>query len=146
MTVVGPNAKDLVFVYGTLKKDGCNHHVMQRAGGVFKAKAVTLPYYDLISLGGYPGMVRCHNAVAKGEYRILGEVFEVESLEPLDMLEGYPDYYDRVKLALILLTKLSPINRGAWAYLIKNAIPSSDSFGVETKKGVKLWNNDLFTA
>jgi len=72
-----------LFVYGTLKRGGCNHHYM--AGQQFVSEAVTQPGYRLYDLGGYPGMVE-----AEGELSIEGELWDVddECKARLDILEG----------------------------------------------------------
>ena len=45
----------LIFVYGTLKKGGSNHHLM--AGQKFLGAARTIPGFRLYDLGGHPGMI-----------------------------------------------------------------------------------------
>ena len=87
-----------VFVYGTLKRGGRNHHFL--AGQQFLGEARTAPGYTLYSLGDYPGMVR--SADAKND--VIGEVWAVDAacLEKLDELEGVAEgLYERapVKLA-----------------------------------------------
>lgn len=73
----------LLFLYGTLKRGGSNHHFME--GQRWVAEARTLPAYRLYDLGGYPGMVA---APAEGR-SIEGEVWEVDAaaLARLDELE-----------------------------------------------------------
>jgi len=72
-----------LFVYGTLKRGGCNHHNM--AGQQFMGEAITQPGYRLYDLGGYPGMVE-----AEGGLSIEGELWDVddECKARLDILEG----------------------------------------------------------
>jgi gamma-glutamylcyclotransferase (GGCT)/AIG2-like uncharacterized protein YtfP len=74
----------LIFVYGTLKRGGSNHHLM--AGGSFSGNAQTPPGFTLYEITGFPGMVR------EGDDRegVRGEVWSVgdESLAGLDELEG----------------------------------------------------------
>jgi gamma-glutamylcyclotransferase (GGCT)/AIG2-like uncharacterized protein YtfP len=45
----------LVFIYGTLKRGGGNHHLL--AGQEFRGPARTAPGFTLYELTGYPGMV-----------------------------------------------------------------------------------------
>lgn len=73
----------LIFVYGTLKRGGSNHHYMN--GQRFVTEATTLPRYRLYDLGGYPGMVL---DLDKG-LGIQGEIWEVDAagLTALDELE-----------------------------------------------------------
>lgn len=74
----------LVFVYGTLKRSGANHHFM--AGQAFAGSAQTPPGYALYEIAGYPGMVR-----EAGDLEgVRGEVWSVDDLclAGLDELEG----------------------------------------------------------
>ena len=74
----------LVFVYGTLKRGGANHHFM--AGQSFSGAARTPPGYTLYDLSGYPGLVR-QGGDREG---VCGEVWSVDDdcLTRLDWLEG----------------------------------------------------------
>ena len=88
-----------VFVYGTLKRGGRNHHFM--AGQQFLGAARTAPGYTLYSLGDYPGMVRSTDA----GHDVTGELWAVDKacLQQLDRLEGVEEgLYERV------LVKLAP--------------------------------------
>jgi gamma-glutamylcyclotransferase (GGCT)/AIG2-like uncharacterized protein YtfP len=87
----------LVFVYGTLKRGGSNHHHL--AGQEFVAPARTGPGYRLYQLGEYPGLVASPGATAA----ITGEVWSVDDacLAALDRLEGTAEgLYARVPVAL----------------------------------------------
>jgi gamma-glutamylaminecyclotransferase len=74
----------LVFVYGTLKRGGTNHHFL--AGQEFIAPSRTRPGFALYDLDGYPGMV-ADPAATEG---VSGEVWSVGDtcLDALDELEG----------------------------------------------------------
>jgi gamma-glutamylcyclotransferase (GGCT)/AIG2-like uncharacterized protein YtfP len=74
----------LIFVYGTLKHGGSNHHFM--ASGSFSGNAQTPPGFTLYEIAGYPGMVREHG----DREGVRGEVWRVdeECLADLDVLEG----------------------------------------------------------
>lgn len=78
-----------VFVYGTLKRGHGNHLLL--CASRFLGKCHTPPAYSLHDLGFFPGLVR------DGHMPIPGEVFEVDhdTLAALDVLEGYPRFYDR---------------------------------------------------
>ena len=74
----------LLFVYGTLKRDGPNHAHLARQKLIGAAR--TAQGFTLYSLGDYPGMVRApddHDGVT-------GEVWAVDEacLQRLDHLEG----------------------------------------------------------
>lgn len=94
----------MVFVYGTLKRGKNNNHVMMRANGRFVGNHETAPVYRMYRLGGFPGVVE------DGYSSIKGEVFEVDTLEPLDRLESYPSFYDRK----LIDTEYGP----AWMYIL----------------------------
>ncbi|HEY0945250.1 MAG TPA: gamma-glutamylcyclotransferase family protein [Opitutaceae bacterium] len=88
-----------VFVYGTLKRGGSNHHHL--AGQRFVGVGRTEPGFRLYDLGGYPGMV----AVAAGEKgkAIEGEIWDVgdDALAGLDELEGLAEgLYERMPVRL----------------------------------------------
>ena len=83
-----------VFVYGTLRRGGRNHHLL--ASSRFLTGARTEPAFELVEMGGYPAMV------PGGGTRVVGEVFEVNlpTLARLDLLEEVPEFYRRVELAM----------------------------------------------
>ncbi|MGV3664408.1 MAG: gamma-glutamylcyclotransferase family protein [Prosthecobacter sp.] len=90
--------KTLVFVYGTLKRGGDNHHWIEHQQ--FVAEARTLPLYRLHDLGGYPGMVHA----SQDGLSIEGEVWEVDEagLIKLDVLEDTDGReYERVAVPLL---------------------------------------------
>lgn len=88
----------LLFVYGTLKRGGHNHHWIERQQFIDVAR--TLPLYRIHDLGGYPGMV--HATEGQG-LAIEGEVWEVDpaGLAKLDVLEDIEGgEYERVLIPL----------------------------------------------
>ena len=74
----------LIFVYGTLKRGGRNHHYL--AGQTFVGDACTTAGFRLYNLGGYPGMV----ADVSSPGCIKGEIWNIDQpcLARLDELEG----------------------------------------------------------
>ncbi|WP_375752397.1 gamma-glutamylcyclotransferase [Vibrio sp. HN007] len=78
----------LVFVYGTLRKGECNHHLLERSEylGMYE----TEPNFQLFDLGQYPGLT-------EGGHSIIGEIYRVdnETLAQLDILEDIPIEYRR---------------------------------------------------
>lgn len=96
-----------LFVYGTLCHNEVNHHLLE--GARYCGHHVTGPYYKMVNLGTYPGVVK------RGRTRIQGEVYEVGSqdLAVLDRLEGYPKAYSR---------ELIPTPWGrAWIYIYRGS-------------------------
>lgn len=78
------SAEKLIFVYGTLKRGGPNHHFL--AGQEFLGQACTTPGFQLHDLGSYPGMV----PRSDDRNGVTGEVWSVDeaALKRLDALEG----------------------------------------------------------
>jgi gamma-glutamylaminecyclotransferase len=74
----------LLFVYGTLKRGGTNHHYM--AGQKFVGAARTAPGFRLYELIGHPGMI----ALDSDRDGVTGEVWSVDDagLKILDEFEG----------------------------------------------------------
>ena len=94
---------DLVFVYGTLRRNNGNHILL--AGATYIADALTYEKYTMVG-GGIPFVIP-HTPTC----RIVGEVYKVtpKILARLDMLEGHPNFYYRV----IIHTNTG---RRAWVY------------------------------
>jgi gamma-glutamylcyclotransferase (GGCT)/AIG2-like uncharacterized protein YtfP len=84
---------NLVFVYGSLKTGGTIRGLDGMPGAEIVGKATsTYPDYNLLDLGAFPGVI-------KGTSHIQGEVWKCsdEIFKTLDEIEGYPDFYNRVK-------------------------------------------------
>jgi hypothetical protein len=86
-----------LFVYGTLKRGGSNHHHL--AGQTFLGPARTAQGFTLFSLGAYPGLV----AAPTDTRGVTGELWSVDAtcLARLDVLEGLAEgLYRRAPIAL----------------------------------------------
>lgn len=80
--------KTKVVAYGTLKQGHGNHRVMQMAGGRLLGNTV-VENATMYSYGAFP-------TITLGtEGQVHGEVYEIERIEPLDRLEGFPTFYFR---------------------------------------------------
>ena len=79
----------LVMVYGSLLEGLHNHSVLNYSGMVGYHKTDSI--YTMISLGGFPGVLK------RGKTSIKGEVYEVDlnTFKALDRLEGHPTFYHR---------------------------------------------------
>ncbi|MGB5136366.1 MAG: gamma-glutamylcyclotransferase [Prochlorococcaceae cyanobacterium] len=79
-----------VAVYGTLKRGECNHHWLR--GARFEGR-IRVPGLELYNLGEYPMAVPSRDPLA----RIHAELYRLEAsaLARLDVLEDYPELYDR---------------------------------------------------
>lgn len=89
--------RTLLFVYGTLKRGGCNHGHL--AGQTYVGPARTQPGYTLYDLGGYPAIV-ADPGTREG---VVGEVWSVDApaLAALDAFEGvHEGLYRREPLPL----------------------------------------------
>ncbi|ACY15343.1 gamma-glutamylcyclotransferase family protein [Haliangium ochraceum] len=109
-----------VFVYGTLRAGGPNHHLLD--GQTLVGQARTEPAFELVSLGAYPAMAE------GGHASVIGEVYDVDAaaLAKIDWLEGHPEYYRRTSIRLasgddVLAYVLSPEHIAG-----RPSIPSGD--------------------
>lgn len=92
----------LVAVYGTLRRGGGNHRLLQNESLVGHT---SVPGFDMLQVSmSFPGVV-------DGDGNVVVEVWEVskEAFARLDILEGYPNLYTR---------RLIPTEFGdAWIYI-----------------------------
>jgi gamma-glutamylcyclotransferase (GGCT)/AIG2-like uncharacterized protein YtfP len=104
-------AAQIVFVYGTLRRGECNHPVMMpymvRALGKGRIRG------QLYDLGAYPAIDISQSGVVTGEWTLVTE----EGLKRLDLLEEYPEYYDRT-----IVTDVTRQIQG-WVYHMTGRIP-----------------------
>jgi gamma-glutamylaminecyclotransferase len=77
-----------LFVYGSLRRGGSDHHRLEGAEDLGPAR--TAPAYRLLSLGAYPGLV-------DGDGEVAGELWRVDAakLAELDDYEDHPSLYRR---------------------------------------------------
>ena len=88
--------RELLFVYGSLKKGFDNHNLLSKYAKRI-GKAITIGKFGMFedSFGNYPYLV----PVPK--MRIHGELYLIERkelLDKLDQFEGAPEYYERKKI------------------------------------------------
>lgn len=88
--------REMLFVYGSLKKGFDNHHLLSKHAKRI-GKAITMSKFGMFedSFGNYPYLIPVP------QMRIHGELYEIqrkELLEKLDRFEGYPEYYERKKI------------------------------------------------
>lgn len=101
-----------VAVYGSLRKGLGNHRLLEHVQD--HEKGVTCTPYDMYSLGGFPAIV--HGGI-KG---VVVEVYRVDqhTMDRLDGLEGYPSFYDREEVEVVLE---SGEEVTAWIYYMHTA-------------------------
>jgi gamma-glutamylaminecyclotransferase len=90
------NETFLLFVYGTLMRDGSRNRAISSQTFIREAKTKT--GYQLLDLGSYPGLVR----VEQDGRQVMGELWEInKSLMPmLDRIEGAPNLYRMEKVEI----------------------------------------------
>lgn len=115
-------SKSLLFVYGTLKRDFHNHHILERQKYIGHAQTAEQEW-EMYSLGGFPGVV-------SGEKFVTGELYEVDAnvMARCDMLEGHPHFYRRQQ---ITITVGEDEIEGVWMYIYQG--------GVEGLQKVEGW-------
>lgn len=88
--------REMLFVYGSLKKGFDNHHLLGKYAKRI-GKAITMSKFGMFedSFGNYPYLIPVPQMRIHGE---LYEIYRKELLENLDKFEGYPEYYERKKI------------------------------------------------
>ena len=92
-----------VAVYGTLKQGHGNHRLLSLSK--FLGITETEEEWSMLHLGGFPGLIEGSSAVHIEVYEVNDETFS-----RLDMLEGYPSFYNRREIE----TKFGT----AWVYYL----------------------------
>ena len=84
----------LVFVYGRMKRGGEAHAYL--AGARDCGPVITAASYELVDLGGFPGLI------ADGGTAVHGELYAVDgpTLANIDELEDHPDTFHRDTILL----------------------------------------------
>lgn len=129
-------SRHLVFVYGTLKRGGCNHALLERA--TFVDHAHTLPEYVMID-GPYPRI----DHAAEGDRdaaQIVGEVYRVDdaTLRALDVLEDAPDLYRREQIE-VQLASIPEVLDGVWIYVTQPDFLGDRKNTIAPRDGVLCW-------
>ncbi len=104
--------RPLIFVYGTLKSPWGNNVLLAQTKAKFLGYDSITGQFDMISFGGFPGVVR--GSEENTPLRIRGEVWAVdeEGLRDCDLLEGHPNWYERRKYRTDIL------DVRAWMYTL----------------------------
>ena len=95
----------IVAVYGSLREGYGNHRLLinsQKYGGTF----LTDELFDLYSFGGFPAIT------LNGSKNIVVELYKIDNeltAKRLDMLEGYPDFYNKKTIKIKDFTSELPI-------------------------------------
>ena len=96
--------KVFVACYGSLRTGQSNFHVNERAGGKSIGEGWTKEKYNLYRYNGayFPSVSLAHNS---HDAPVRVEVFETTQAGlngPYDMLEGYPSFYNRTPVPVVL--------------------------------------------
>ena len=107
-----------VFVYGTLKVGHSNHQLLTVGDALYIGKGCTSENYDLMDINGaYPALI-------PGSTTVLGEVFKVKHIGPLDRLEGHPNFYVRTPMIIKIEKEdhgdIQESHDTAWAYMFNS--------------------------
>lgn len=107
-----------VAVYGSLKQGYHNHPLLE---GYPCQNTDVIQGWDMVDLGSFPG-------IFKGDGEIHVEIYEVDDsgMGRLDMLEGYPTFYNR--------TQVDTSEGKAWIYYLNNPSRYDDCAKVEGGK------------
>jgi gamma-glutamylcyclotransferase (GGCT)/AIG2-like uncharacterized protein YtfP len=121
-------------VYGSLKRGYGNSHLL--AGAHLVGTGETKPEYDMLSFGGYPGVIN-------GQDKVQVEVYNVTSpdiVRSLDSLEGHPSFYEREKVLINLDSGESVV---AWMYSIRKhkEYYSHPRYENKDSRGRLFWEN-----
>jgi len=111
MTMSASLGRNYLFVYGTLKRGGVMHWLLQDFPFLGRAKAEDFMLYDL---GPYPAMVY-------GDGVVYGEVYEVseEVLQAIDWVEGVPVLFRREFIEVVFEDGFS---LKVWAYIYNGSV------------------------
>ncbi len=101
-----------LFVYGTLRRGGKAHEVLLSAGATFICMARTINKYELTTINGFPAAIPS----SQGK-QIVGELYEVQNLAPIDEYEDAPTTYIRVLTDVECLDTKSRYR--AWIYILR---------------------------
>lgn len=89
---ISQRCNNKVFIYGSLKKGGCERGLQESKQCKLLGTAITTQSnFDLFDLGKFPTIT------LNGKYKIQGEMWSVtkDKLRELDKIEGYPSFYTK---------------------------------------------------
>ncbi len=93
-----------LFVYGTLKRDGANHRVLEALGARLVGRARTVTSRTLVDLGPYPALLAVDAERDAAGGPVHGEVFAIDdgAIGSVDAFEGVPELYRREPVRVVL--------------------------------------------
>lgn len=101
----------LLAVYGTLRYGQHNHSVLTDQNAAFVGMC-WLPNWDMYDYGSFPFIASATGQQENMLPKVLVEIYKVPNLKGTDLLEGYPTFYNRTKIA-------TPFDE-SWVYYMKD--------------------------
>lgn len=136
-----------VFVYGSLLSNLGNHRVISD-GIRIAGEYTTSKHYKMISLGGFPGVLRrqkpsqfehaSEQIRRHSIYRpIKGELYKVNKkiLRGLDALEGNGSFYTRYRVPINKFT-----GKTAWMYILNNSRGYYDTYALASTNENRIYD------
>ena len=115
-----------MFVYGSLMSELGNHALLNAEDTEIFGGGILMYPGKMMSLGAFPGLVKTYTNISP----MIGEVYGVsaETLRRLDLLEGYPSFYNREE-------RITKNYRTVWVYYLDD--PNGEMYPscVEVPKG-----------
>lgn len=121
-TLEKPEKEDsvnLLFVYGTLRRNNINNHILISHGAIYRSEYKTHDKYKMYATNSYPYILPDNS----GTY-IIGDVYYVSDnlMELLDGLEGHPHQYTRTIINVCDINNIITV----YAYICINHILQSE--------------------
>ena len=128
--------KNLVFTYGTLKRDFPNYSIMESINATYIAAAKTRHKFPLLQAGKWNVPFLIHQINHPDSYHIEGELFEVDQrgMQVLDEFEGVDrGYYKRLPIEIYYKDENGKeILKNVWCYFryenASNILKDTSSF------------------
>jgi len=130
--------ENFVMVYGTLKQGFHNHEIIsydydthsKNKGYDYLGKVNTIDRFKMYDMGSFPAIAFDPNGKI-----VAGELYAVDdkTLELIDMLEGYPDHYERKEVML-------DVGVEAWVYFYNPDNVTEDMIEVDCVDSVYTWD------
>lgn len=119
-----------VFVYGTLQSRAQTIRSLRESQDEeFVGLTETADHYQMYDLGHFPGVTLCDQSQG---HPVSGELWRVTDvvMQELDVIEGYPDFYDK----MLIETTLGQ----AWMYYLPKPC-RYESREISQQQGVVSW-------
>lgn len=115
--------------YGSLRAGMGNHGLLSRNGAQLLSTEIASLPFDMIDLGGYPGLVKSEKL-----NNMVIEVYGVDdsTYRRVEGLEGYPSFYDKHTFET---------TQGTTEIYVLNQNGSRGGWGYEKSAKVKLFDN-----